>query len=66
MLALALCGAVGGAMLIGQPAAAQSTPKTVFGCKKAFKPGSKRTACIKRVEREKPGSSCKYPGMDAV
>ena len=60
-LALALCGAVGMVLVVGQSAMAQSTPKTVFQCKKAFGPGSKRTACIKRVEHEKPGSSCSHP-----
>jgi hypothetical protein len=60
-LALALCGAVGMVLVVCQSAMAQSTPKTVFACKKAFGPGSKRTACIKRVEHEKPGSNCSHP-----
>jgi hypothetical protein len=41
---------------------ASALPKTVFQCKKAFKSGSsQRAACIKRVESQKPGTSCKYP-----
>ena len=41
---------------------ASTTPKTVAQCKGKFKRGSTaRTRCIKRVEAEKPGTSCAHP-----
>jgi hypothetical protein len=44
------------------PTGKVASPKTVAQCKKAFKRGSKaRSVCIKRVEGEKPGSSCTHP-----
>src|ERR1700722_8091358 len=56
LLIAALCSTLASAQ-----ATSASTPKTAFQCDKKFKPGSQRTACIKRVASEKPGSSCKYP-----
>jgi hypothetical protein len=41
-------------------------PTTPFQCKKKFRPRSKaRRACIKLVESQKPGSSCKHPLFSA-
>jgi hypothetical protein len=43
-------------------AQAAFTPKTVAQCKEWYRPHSKgRAACIKRVNSEKPGTSCMHP-----
>lgn len=50
-----------GAVLSGAGAQVASTPKTVFQCKKKYKPGMTRTRCITRVKSQKPGTSCAHP-----
>lgn len=58
-ICLALLPVVFGVPAVSQ---AQSTPKTISQCKQAFKRSrSRRAACIKRVESDKPGSSCAHP-----
>ena len=63
---LALCGQ-GSAWLSSQATAtpvaqAAKAPETAAQCRQRYKPHSKaRAACIKRVNSEKPGSSCAHP-----